>query len=48
VSAISDTQVRKILTEATTRARRSTPRPDLLTWCIRQNLHYRYGWTPYF
>lgn len=48
MTQISDTRVRKILATAATHAKYKTPRPDLLTWCIRQHLHHRYGWTPYY
>jgi hypothetical protein len=46
--SVSDTKVRKIIDTATSEARRSTPRPRLLTWCIRSALYERYGWRPYY
>lgn len=45
---VSDTKVRKIINKATEQARRETPKPRLLTWCLRQVLHYKYGWRPYY
>lgn len=45
---MSDSKVRKTIAKAVERARRETPKPALLTWCIRQSLHYQYGWVPYY
>lgn len=44
----SDSKIRKINAQAVARAKRETPKPALLTWCLRQVLHYRYGWRPYY
>lgn len=45
---VSDTKTKKIIAKATAQARRQTPKPRLLTWCLRQALHYQYGWRPYY
>lgn len=45
---VSNNKVRKIIKKATDQARRETPRPNLLTWCLRQSLHEKYGWRPYY
>lgn len=45
---VSDTKVRKIIKQATEQAKRQTPKPSLLTWCLRQSLYYQYGWRPYY
>lgn len=46
--SVSDAKVRKIINRATEQARRETPKPNLLTWCLRQGLHTMYGWRPYY
>lgn len=28
--------------------RRETPKPNLLTWCLRVGLHELYGFRPYY
>ena len=45
---VSDTKVKKIMSVAAERARRQSPRPNLLTWCLRQGLYSMYGWRPYY
>jgi len=45
---LSDSKVRKIVNKAAERARRETPKPRMLTWCLRQVLHHNYGWRPYY
>jgi hypothetical protein len=30
------------------RAKRATPKPALLTWCLRQVLYHAMGWKPYY
>lgn len=46
--SVSDAKVRKIINRATEQARRETPKPNLLTWCLRQGLYAMYGWRPYY
>lgn len=45
---VSNSKVHKIIKKATDQARRETPRPALLTWCLRQALHEKFGWRPYY
>lgn len=45
---VSNSKLRKIRGRAVEQARRETPRPNLLTWCLRQGLHSMYGWRPYY
>lgn len=46
--SVSNSKVHKIIHKATETARRQTPRPNVLTWCLRQGLHSMYGWRPYY
>lgn len=44
----AERKVARVLQEAKDRAKKLTPKPAILTYCLRQDLHYRYGWTPYY
>lgn len=45
---MTDSRIRKSIAKAQVRARRETPKPNLLTWCLRKGLHKLFGWTPYY
>lgn len=46
--SISNSKISKIISAAQEQARRKTPKPNLLTFAIRMQLHHHYGWTPYY
>lgn len=45
---VTDSKIRKINAQAKARAKGETPKPNLLTWCLRQALYEHYGWRPYY
>lgn len=44
----AERKVARVLQEAKDRAKKLTPKPSTLTYALRQDLHYRHGWTPYY
>lgn len=45
---VAVSKLRKIREKAVNQARSSTPKPNLLTWCIRSALYHLYGHRPYY